>query len=291
MGVQFHVLASGSSGNACVLDVNGFGVLVDFGLSPKRLAPRMKRARVSWDRIHAAILTHTHTDHWRASTLSQLAKLRLPLYCHAEHLPTLGPNVRAIEALATMGLIHHYEAGERLTLQPDCACVPIALAHDGAMTCGFRFEGRSWAIGYATDLGSWHASLARHLADVDLLALEFNHDVAMQLASGRHPLLIRRVLGDEGHLSNEQAADLLTRIVQLSESGRVKHVVQLHLSRDCNHPDLAGAAARRSLEKLGIALPIYTTVQGKVGPTIRLGARAKGRFAQPAFMQPMLAFD
>jgi len=288
MGVQFHVLASGSSGNACVLDVGGFGILLDFGLSPKQLAPRMKRKRIAWENIHAAILTHTHTDHWQASTLAQLAKLKVPVYCHGEHLPSLAPTSRAIEALSTMRLIRHYEVGERLTLHSECACVPVGLRHDGAMTCGFRFEGRSWAIGYAADLGSWNAHLATQLADVDLLAIEFNHDVALQLASGRHPLLIRRVLGDDGHLSNEQAANLLTRIVQLSESGRVKHLVQLHLSRECNRPDLADAAARRALEMLGIDMPIHTAVQGSVGPTIRLhGAMKK----QPAFTQPMLAFQ
>lgn len=291
MSVQFHVLASGSSGNACVLDVGGFGVLVDFGLSPKQLAPRMKRARIGWESIHAAILTHTHTDHWQAATITQLAKLKVPLYCHEDHLPSLAPNSRAVEALQSMGLIRHYEAGARLALHPDCSCILVALRHDGAMTCGFRFEGRSWAIGYAADLGSWHAKLAQQLADVDLLALEFNHDVAMQLQSGRHPLLIRRVLGDDGHLSNDQAADLLTRIVQLSPSGRLQHLVQLHLSRDCNSPELADAAARRALEKLGVEMPIHTAVQGAVGPSIRLGKRSQKNHPQTAVTQPMLALE
>ena len=138
MSVRFHVLASGSSGNACVLDVGGFGVLVDFGLPPRRLTPRMQRCRVTWDDIHAVVLTHTHSDHLNATTVSHLAKLRLPIYCHAEHLDGFNRESRAFAALESAGLLRHYEPGERLQLHADCACVPIALAHDGAQTTGFR---------------------------------------------------------------------------------------------------------------------------------------------------------
>ncbi|MSQ93260.1 MAG: MBL fold metallo-hydrolase [Gemmataceae bacterium] len=295
MSVQFHVLASGSSGNACVLDVGGFGVLLDFGLSPRQLAPRMQRARISWDRIHAAVLTHTHTDHWQSSTLAHLAKLRLPVYCHEEHLASFDPASRAVSALSSAGLIRHYEHGKRWALHPDCECTPISLPHDAAKTCGFRFEGRSWAIGYAADLGSWKSEIVRQLSDVDLLALEFNHDVAMQVKSGRHPTLIRRVLGDSGHLSNDQAAALFSEILKRSEPNRLKYLVQLHLSQECNRPELAQAAASRVLERVGIEMAIRTAVQGKAGPTIRLGqaatkSRRRAGRAEPAFSQPLLPF-
>ncbi len=287
MSVQFHVLASGSSGNACVLDVGGFGVLLDFGLSPRQLAPRMQHARIAWDRIHAAVLTHMHTDHWQNATLAHLAKLRLPIYCHAEHLQYFDTQTRAFAALSSAGLIRHYEPGQRLVLHPDCACVPIALSHDATMTHGFRFEGRTWALGYAADLGCWSDEIARQLRNVDLLALEFNHDVGMQLGSGRHLQLIRRVLGDTGHLSNDQAAALLAEIVRHSEPGRLKHVVQLHLSLECNRPQLAHDAARSVLERLGLEVPIRTAVQGKAGPSIRLAPK---RRSTPAYSQPLLPF-
>src|ERR1700722_8332557 len=178
MAVQFHMLASGSSGNAGVLDVGGFGVLIDFGLPPRRLAQRMRRSRVSWDQINAVVLTHTHSDHWQAATMTQMAKRRLPLYCHADHVEQLERASRAFKALSAAGLVRFYEPGERVILHPDCQCVPIAVQHDGAMTCGFRFEGHRsifgcpWAIGYAADLGCWSPELAAQFADVDLLALE-----------------------------------------------------------------------------------------------------------------------
>ena len=144
--------------------------------------------------------------------MTQMAKRRMPLYCHAAHVEQLERASRASQALSGAGLVRYYEPGELVILHPDCQCVPIALQHDAAMTCGFRFEGHRsifgcpWAIAYAADLGCWTPELAAQFADVDLLALEFNHDVAMQLGSGRHPLLIRRVLSDDGHLSNDSGA-------------------------------------------------------------------------------------
>jgi hypothetical protein len=289
MQVQFHVLASGSAGNACLLDVGGFGVLIDFGLAPRLLEPRLSRARLSWNRIDAAVLTHTHSDHWRPATLTQLARRRVPIYCHAEHAKVIDQGRRAFAALSAAGLIRYYEPGERVLFHPRCQCVPIALDHDDPMTCGFRFEGvvggAPWAVGYAADLGLWRPALAEHFADADLLALEFNHDVPMQLGSGRHPLLIRRVLGDSGHLSNEQAAGLLTAILKNSTPGRLTHLVQLHLSQDCNRAELAEAAARQALERLGVEIAIHTTDRRRPGPSIKLG-QTKARM----HVQPLLPF-
>jgi phosphoribosyl 1,2-cyclic phosphodiesterase len=301
MSVRFHVLASGSSGNACVLDANGFGVLIDFGLSPRNLEPRMKRCKVAWDQIHAVVLTHEHSDHWQPAGLTQFAKLGVPIYCHPDHLRVFDRQSRAFGALSARGLLRHYEPETSLNLNANCVCKPIAVDHDGSMTCGFRFEGpltpnpsldgrgEKWAIGYAADLGCWRPALAAHFADVDLLAIEFNHDVAMQIASGRSPLLIRRVLGDQGHLSNEQGAALFAEILKCSTPGRTRHLVQLHVSRECNFTELAHAAALRVVRRCGADVAIHTTVQGRAGPSIVLEETAH-LYSHPKFVQPMLPF-
>jgi phosphoribosyl 1,2-cyclic phosphodiesterase len=285
MSLHFHVLASGSAGNACLLDVGGFGVLIDFGLPPRELLTRLRKARLSWNRIDAVVLTHTHTDHWRPTTLTQLARLRVPIHCHAEHTSAIDQGRRSFAALSAAGMIRFYEPGQPIDFNSRCRCLPLELAHDDPMTCGFRFEGthrgKAWAVGYAADLGCWHQKLAGQLADVDLLALEFNHDVPMQLSSGRHPLLIRRVLGDQGHLSNEQAADFLTAILRKSAAGRLRHLVQLHLSDDCNRADLAEAAARQALQRLGMDVTIHTTSRRRQGPSIALGPTIVSKHVQP----------
>src|SRR5262249_15557877 len=137
--------------------------------------------------------------------------------------------------------------------------------------------GEATSLAYLADLGCWDAALVQALRDVDLLALEFNHDVEMEYASGRQPSLIARVLGDEGHLSNVQAAGLLREVLRLSAPGRLRHVVQLHLSRDCNHPTLAATAARKILAAVAHPVEVHTASQDEPGPTLQLGSAAGGK--------------
>ncbi len=276
MAVHFHVLASGSSGNCSVLDLDGCAVLIDLGLGPRQLAGRCREHPPLWERIGAALLTHLHGDHWNDNTLKHLLQHRVPLYCHPEHT-ALGQWSDAFTALCEAGLVHRYSAGQSFALGDACRCAPLELKHDGGVTCGFRFEGASWALGYAADLGSWDRDLARRLADVDVLALEFNHDVAMQYASGRSPRLIRRVLGDHGHLSNNQAAALFAEVLRRSERGRLQHLVQLHLSRQCNRPELAHRAAQAVIERTGAAVAVHLTTQDTAGPRLAIdGGRRPG---------------
>src|SRR3954447_14217616 len=214
MAARFTVLASGSTGNACLLQSGEFGLLIDCGLGPRALAGRLAACGLSWRNVHAAVLTHTHSDHWREAALIRLARLGVRLFCHPEHAAHLERVCPAFPALSAGGLVMSYGADEFAPV-PGLSCRPLPVSHDCGATFGFRFAGasglfgHSWAVGYAADLGCWDESLARSLADVDLLAVEFNHDVEMQRRSGRPYPLVRRVLGDEGHLSNEQGAGLV----------------------------------------------------------------------------------
>jgi len=278
MAVHFHVLGSGSAGNCSLVEIDGFGLLIDLGFGPRTLAGRFAVTPPLWERIHAVLLTHIHGDHWNENALRRLAQRRIPIYCHAEHADYLRAWSRAFAVLWAEGLVCHYEAGAVIELGPGCRCEPVPLSHDGGETFGFRIEGprdlfgQCWALGYATDLGCWDAALAGRFADVDLLALEFNHDVAMQYQSGRSPDLIRRVLGDRGHLSNVQAAALLAHLLKQSEPGRLRHLVQLHLSRQCNLPELALAAARAVIDDASAAVQIHTSCQDAAGPSLALDA-------------------
>src|SRR5207249_12111688 len=127
------------------------------------------------------------------------------------------------------------------------------------------------SVGFAADLGTWDLNLAERMANVDLLAVEFNHDVAMQYASGRSSLLIARVLSDHGHLSNAQASEFVQAVLQRSEPGRLRHLVQLHLSRDCNRPLLAREAARTVLAQMRANAALHTALQDEPLPTLALG--------------------
>ncbi len=272
MCFNFSVLGSGSSGNASLLEVNGQGVLIDLGLGPRQLASRLKAVATSWQSIDVAILTHVHSDHWNELTLAYLEKRAIVLYCHPAHQVYLERYSPAFSRLLAAGLVRVYESEEELGLVSGLRCRPIELQHDGGITCGFGFEavpasGPPYRLGYATDLGCWEPNLVEAFADADLLALEFNHDVDMEVNSGRSPRLIERVLGDQGHLSNDQAAQLVQAILDSSQPGRLQHLVQLHLSRQCNLPELAQAA----VQALGDSWKVHTACQEEAGPSLRLG--------------------
>ncbi len=292
MGLGFTVLASGSGGNATLVQADDFGVLIDAGLGPRQLGARLAAVGLSWDHVQAVLLTHTHSDHWKDTTLATLTRRRIPLYCHADHHYVLRTYSDAFLALIKADLIRSYGAGEEFTLARGLRCRALPVRHDGGATFGFRLEAsadlfsRGPALAYVADLGCWDDDLATALADVDLLAVEFNHDVPMQYASGRWPRLIARILGDDGHLSNEQAAALLSAVLARSPVGRLRHLVQLHLSRDCNRPDLARAAAGLVRDAHPAPFEIHTARQDAPGTTLHLGVPEGVRVKADADSRP-----
>jgi phosphoribosyl 1,2-cyclic phosphodiesterase len=275
MTLRFTVLASGSAGNASLVEADGFGVLIDAGLGPRQLASRLAACGLSRAKYHAVLLTHTHSDHWKDRTLAQLVRRGVPLYCHPEHHDTLSGLSPAFHALHAAGLVRTFAPEDPFELSPGLQCRALPVRHDGGATFGFRLEGAPDRIGrvaslaYAADLGCWDDDLADALADVDLLAVEFNHDVELEYASGRMPRLIARVLGDDGHLSNAQGAALVRAVLARSRDGRPRHVVQLHLSRDCNRPALARAAAQSVLAGRS-DVSLHTAEQDAPGQTLHL---------------------
>jgi phosphoribosyl 1,2-cyclic phosphodiesterase len=157
----------------------------------------------------------------------------------------------------------------------------VPVPHDSDPTYGFRIDGPpglfgpQWSIGYASDLGEARRDLIEAFADVNVLALEFNHCERMERASGRPRFLIQRVLGAEGHLSNDQAADAVRAVARASDAKSLKHVVQLHLSRDCNLPSLAEEAGRAALADVGSAAAVTTAQQYAASRIISLDGDMK----------------
>jgi phosphoribosyl 1,2-cyclic phosphodiesterase len=293
MAVQFAVLASGSQGNATLIRSAGAGLLVDLGIGPRALAQRFESVGASWAHVGSAVLTHTHGDHVNTHTLHALARRRIPLYCHEGHAPGLEA-LEGFRAVRERGLLRHFD--ERPFLTPDGLGVePIELRHDGGPTFGFRVEARvdrgrrAVAIGYLADTGSWTPTMADGMAEVDLLGVEFNHDVEMQRRSRRPPALIARNLGDWGHLSNRQGADFVTAVLDRSGRGAVRHLVLLHLSQQCNRPDLALREARAAIRGTGRRIIVHAARQAPAHPNLWVepGRRAKPRtFASGQAVEP-----
>lgn len=275
MALRFTTLASGSRGNAAVLDYNGHALLIDAGISARALNGRIKRAGLGLSKIREVLLTHTHGDHFNDSGMTLLAENDVVLWCHAGHHQEIG-HKPVFQELKSRGLVRFYDdKAFKSCIGVDVA--PFELRHGSGKTFGFRLEinhseqGRQGSVGYFADLGCWNKGLVDHFRGCDVLAIEFNHDVKMTLESGRHPALIQRNLSDDGHLSNAQAANLLESLLQNPANARLKNLVLLHLSDQCNTPEMARAVAERTLSKLKrLEILVQTAPQGEPLPWIEL---------------------
>lgn len=266
MTARFTVLASGSSGNAALLEVNGFGLLIDCGIHSRFLTSRLAVIGRKWDHVHAAVLTHTHGDHWKDTCLADFRSRQIPLFAHPMHLNHLATAAPSFGPLRAANLTRHYADGETVTIAPGLTARPVWVSHDSEPTFAFRFDfadadGLAWSVGHASDLGVASAELVSAFAGVDVLAVEYNHCEKMERASTRPAFLVQRVLGDTGHLSNRQAAEFTRAVAVRSGPGFPSHLVQLHLSRDCNHPFLAETAGRNALADLNPSAAVLTAKQ------------------------------
>ncbi len=225
MPIQFAVLASGSRGNASLVQAGPAGLLIDLGLGPRALVARLEGVGSDLGRIGTAVLTHTHGDHVRSATIRLLADRKIPFYCHEGHRAALAVHA-GFRELDALRLVRHYD--DRPFLSPTGLRIePVELSHDGGPTFGFRVEGRPErrsrpvSLGYLADSGCWSEAIADAMTDVNALGIEFNHDVTLQLNSGRAAYLIQRNLGDRGHLSNDQGAGLVSAVLGRSAPGSV----------------------------------------------------------------------
>lgn len=271
MAVQFAVLASGSRGNATLVRAGSSGLLIDLGVGPRGLSERLASVGAGWHDISAALLTHTHGDHVDSGTLGQLLKRGIPLYCHDAHREELARHA-PYARMEQSNLVRPFD--DRPFLTPGSLAVePIELRHDGP-TYGFRIQGRGSrrgrpvSVGYIADTGCWTEFVADALTDVDVLGVEFNHDVEMHRRSGRSPFLIARNLGDRGHLSNRQGAELVAEVLRRSGRGTVKDVVLLHMSEQCNLPGLALDEARSAVRGAGRKVSVHAALQAPAHPNL-----------------------
>ena len=268
---EVHFLASGSAGN-CTLVEDGHGrFVIDFGLAPQAFVGMLRERGVHldysrkrnevWARrdrsapppLAGAVLTHTHSDHMQERTLRVLRENGIRLYVHEAHLGPLRLN-RDFRDLQDDGNVTVFGADD-FAVTPATTARPLDLPHDCAGTTGFVFRhdagaGRRAKFTYLADLGHFRPELADEARDSDILALEFNHDLEMENASPRPRTLVNRVLGNHGHLSNDQAGQALRQIVARSRRPP-RWLVALHLSSDCNRHHLAERSARAVLDELG----------------------------------------
>lgn len=240
--MQLCVLASGSTGNAIVVKNKEVSILIDAGLSARKLEQLLQARSMSCAELDAILVTHEHSDHIKG--LGALArKHAIPVYANAATWEAMNQSVGELEDEQRVV----FETGSMLDfgrIQVDS----YAISHDAAEPIGYCFYEDDLKVSVATDLGYVSPNVRDKIADSDVLILESNHDVDM-LRVGRYPWNIkRRILGDTGHLSNYAAGEALCELV----TERTKRVYLAHLSRDHNMMDLAKLTVNNILEEYGI---------------------------------------
>lgn len=275
--MRFMVLSSGSKGNCCVLMHEHQGILLDLGIGPRVLESTLKARNLDLTRIRAAVITHTHGDHWHEKTLQLLLRHRIPLFLHATHEKFLLQRSEAFGLLKQWGLSKPYGMAESFSPLGSWEWTAHEISHDSEKTFGFRIqlntEIRTYLIGYLADLGTWNEEMAGNFRHLDLLALEFNHDEALQKNSDRPYFLIERIMGNEGHLSNSQAARFLQFLADGDPRALPRHLLQVHLSEQCNTLEHARQAARSIQEAHDSQMIIHTAHGRKTLPIIDLFQR------------------
>ena len=271
MTARLTILASGSAGNSALVECDGERWLIDLGLEPKELDARLAAVDAEWSQIRGVLVTHRHSDHWTPKSLSRCWTSRVPVFCHRDHAAAFRIGCPDFADLERARLFRPFVGERSITISANWQCRPFRVRHDGGATFGFRFESADSAFAYVADLGCWDRGLLERLLNVQLLALEFNHDPELLRQSPRPPWLVHRILGDEGHLSNAQACELVGEVLKGSDADRLRQLVLLHISRECNSADLAAESARTALTQFGSVANVFAAEQQEPSPWFIIG--------------------
>lgn len=237
--MRVTILGSGSEGNALLLETGDTAVLVDAGLSHRKLLGRFEQiGRQVPERVDAVLVTHSHGDH-AAHASTYALRFGCPVFASEETLRSIRLRPEAAR--------RPFVAGKTFRVG-DLGVGTHRLPHD-APQVAMRFEADNTRVGLVTDLGHAPKDLPRFLSGCETLLLESNHD-EMMLAEGPYPTRLKqRVGGALGHLSNAQASDLLAELDYTPTE-----VVLMHLSKANNSPQLARASAEAALGHCGTRL-------------------------------------
>ena len=237
--MTLHTLSSGSQGNCLLLSDGGTHILVDAGISTRRIKAGLAQLELSMDELDGILITHEHTDH--ISGLATLIKHHaVPLYASPGTARQLAYRLAGVEPL-----LRPREPGCQFEVG-QCLVTAFETSHDAAQSMDYRIDG-SGSVGILTDTGYVTDEAAQVLPGVSLLVLESNHDVEY-LRSGPYPYTLKqRILGSQGHLSNDDAAAFAVQMA----AGGTRCIVLAHLSRENNMPSLAYQTTVAALTALG----------------------------------------
>lgn len=224
-------IASGSNGNCTYVGSDSTNILIDVGVSKKRIKEGLEGIDVDFKDINGILITHEHSDHIKSIGVIARA-YSIPIYSTSDTLNEIR-NCRSLGDFDE-GLLNPVKPDERFAIG-DIDIVPHSIWHDAVDPVCYSLFNRDKKISVATDIGNYDDYLVNCLKDSDALLIESNHDLRM-LQVGPYPYeLKRRVMSDRGHLSNEASGRLIKSLL----NEHIKAIFLGHLSKENNYPELA----------------------------------------------------
>ena len=232
--MYFHIIASGSKGNATVVVSNKTVLLIDMGITLTRLEEGLGEINLTISDINGALFTHNHTDH--ISGIKFLSPKIM--YALQGTLPSSLSNVVCLNQPFTIG---------------DFEITPIETSHDATNPCAYLIKDKESTLFYMTDTGVFVEETLPLVKDPTYLIIESNHDIKMLLHTNRPFELKNRIMSDKGHLCNEDSAIAAVSII----GEHTKEIVLAHLSEEANTPETALDAYQKIFNHFGVSFDKY----------------------------------
>lgn len=229
MELRFATIASSSKGNCIYVGSEHTNILIDAGLSGKKIEEGLKALELSGEDIDAIFVTHEHNDHVAGIGVMS-RRHNIPIYATegtwANMPSSVGSFRRNMERLVYADEVCYFN---------DLCIKPFNIPHDANEPVGYSIFNNNNKITIATDIGHITDTVAENIKDSSLILLESNHDINM-VREGSYPYSLKqRILGDYGHLSNDNAGKFLTSV----HNDKLQYVFLGHLSQDNNTPRIA----------------------------------------------------
>jgi len=252
--MRYLVLASGSRGNCTLLEIEDRVYLIDCGITMRQIQSRLEQKNAKLTRLDGIFLTHEHGDHV-GGLLPLVNKFKPTVHLTEGTYRNLPKPIRENLDETLLRFVRFEEP----YVNDIVVVKAIQAYHDALEPCGYRFVHRGKSLVYLTDTGYFPTAKYGELANADHYIIESNHDPDLLLDSDRTWQLKRRILDDQGHLSNEDSAFLITNV--LGEA--TKKIVLAHLSQECNTESHALHTYHQVFLKQGMIFEDYAIVCAK----------------------------
>lgn len=240
MSFIFRSFASGSSGNSYLVATEETALLIDTGIAGKRIKAGLADSGFSAQDLSGILITHEHIDHVRSIRMIAGEAAQARVYASPGTLDKLADRVRTEQMMPVV-------AEDGALVIGDITVTPFRLSHDAAEPLGYCFSAQERKIAVMTDTGIVTDRQLAEIIDADMLVMEANHEKNVLLMCDYPYELKQRILGDHGHISNDDAADNLIRIMAKRNNPRTPVIALAHLSHENNSPRMAAVSVSNRL--------------------------------------------